>query len=234
VADITVKVGEADRVPTKVEPDPRPLSVVVIIDGIEPTEVLEARAALASVLRRLRGSGEDVRIGLILGDQGARIPQLEQAQVAAADHDRRVARLFQAPQTAPPSDTIMAGVEALAREEGRRKAVLVLSVNRRDSVAQSFEPLIAAMRRADVALAAVETGRGRDQSLWLIHSAVGGRYERVSDVSAHSSVATRLAGALMSAYRVTFAAAESGSSTLQVQLNGRARLTVIAPAWAVR
>lgn len=233
VADVTVKIGQVDRVPSAVEPDLRPLSIVVIVDGVEPTEVLDARAALASVLRRLRGSGEDVRIGLILGDQGARIPALEDAQAAASDHDRRVSRLFQAPQTATPPDTISAAVEALAREEGRRRAVLVMSVNRRQSVAQSFESVITAMRRADVTLAAVETGRGRDQSLWLIHSAVGGRFERVSDVAAHGSVATRLAGALLSAYRVSFPANESASSTLEVQIKGRDRLTVIAAAWGV-
>jgi len=233
-ADVVLTVGDVDSVATALEVDPRPLSVVVIADGVEPTEALNVRAALAGVLKRLRSGGGDVRVGLMIGEEGARPPLLEDAQAAASDHNRRVSRFFSTPETAPPADTIMGAAQALAREEGRRKAVLVLSVNRRGGSTQSFAAVVSAVRLSGIALAAVETGDGRDQSLWLIHNAVGGRYERVGDVGAFDSVAARLAGALTSAYQVTFAAAASGNPSLKVQVKGRGRVTVIAPAWAVR
>lgn len=233
-ADVVMTVGDVDSVATALEVDPRPLSIVVIADGIEPTEALNVRAALAGVLKRLREGGRDVRVGLMLGEEGARPPLLEDAQTAASDHNRRVARLFSTPETAPPPDTIMGAAQALAREENRRKAVLVLSVNRRGGSTQSFAAVVSALRLSGITLAAVEAGDGRDQSLWLIHNAVGGRYERVGDVAAFDSVAARLAGALSSAYQVTFAAAASGNPSLKVQVKGRGRVTVIAPAWAVR
>lgn len=233
-ADVVITVGDVDRAATALEVDPRPLSIVVIADGVEPTEALNVRAALAGVLKRLRAGGADVRVGLMLGEEGARAPLLEGAQAAASDHDRRVSRFFSAPETAPPADTIMGASQALAREEGRRKAVLLMSVNRRGASTQSFAAVVSAMRRVDIALAAVETGDGRDQSLWLIHNALGGRYERVGDVAAFDSVAARLAGTLLSAYQVTFPAAESSNRALKVQVKGHGRVTVIAPAWAMR
>ena len=233
-SDVVITVGDVDRAPTALEVDPRPLSIVVIADGVEPTEALNVRAALAGVVKRFRAGGADVRVGLMLGEEGARAPVLEDAQTAAADHDRRVSRFFTAPDTAPPADTIMGASQALAREEGRRKAVLILSVNRRGVSTQSFAAVVSAMRRADITLAAVETGDGRDQSLWLIQSALGGRYERVGDSAAFDSVAARLAGTLLSAYQVTFSAGESGNRPLKVQVKGHGRVTVIAPAWGMR
>jgi hypothetical protein len=233
-SDVVVTVGDVERAATGLEPDPRPLSIVVIADGVEPTEALNVRVALTGVLRRLRAGGADVRIGLMLGEEGARAPTLEGAQAAASDHDRRVSRFFSTPETAPPADTILGASQALAREEGRRKAVLVMSINRRGASTQSFAAVVSAMRRADIALVAVETGDGPDQSLWLIHNALGGRFERIGDAAAFDSVAARLAGALMSAYQVTFSAGESGNRPLKVQVKGHGRVTVIAPAWGMR
>ncbi len=77
-------------------------------------------------------------------------------------------------------------------------------------------------------------GAGQDQSLWLIHNAVGGRYDRVTDVMALSDAGTRLAAGLMSAYRLTFEATASGNIPLQIEIRGRQRVIVIAPAWAPR
>lgn len=233
-ADVVVTVGDVDRTAATLEVDPRPLSVVVIADGVEPTEALNVRAALAGVVKRFRAGGADVRVGLMLGEEGARAPLLEGAQAAASSHDRRVSRFFSAPDTAPPVDTIMGASQALVREEGRRKAVLLMSVNRRGASTQSFASVVSAMRRADIALVAVETGNGPDQSLWLIHNALGGRFERVGDVAAFDSVAARLAGTLLSAYQVTFSADESSNRALKVQVKGHGRVTVIAPAWATR
>ena len=233
-SDVVVTAGDTDLTPSALDADPRPLSIVVIADGAETTEALNVRAALAGVLRRLREGGADVRIGLMIGEQGAQAPVLENAQAAAADHDRRVSRFFRAPDTAPPADTVYSAAVALAKEEGRRKAILIMSVNRRDPSTQSFANVVTALHGADVSLAAVETGDGRDQSLWMIQSAAGGRFERIGDVAAFSSVAPRLAGALMSAYQVTFAASATGTGRVKVDVKGRGRLTIIAPSWALR
>ena len=233
-SDVVITIGDVERAATGLDVDSRPLSVVVIADGVEPTEALSVRVALAGVLRRLRAGGADVRVGLMLGEEGARAPLLEGAQAAAPDHDRRVSRFFSTPETAPPGDTIMGAAQSLAREEGRRKAVLVMSVNRRGGSTQSFAAVVSAMRRADIALVAVETGDGPDQSLWMIHSALGGRFERIGDAAAFDSVAARLAGTLLSAYQVTFSAGESVNRPLKVQVKGHGRVTVIAPAWGLR
>lgn len=230
--DFVVSVGDVVRPATRVDLDTRPLSVVVIIDGVESTEVLQARAALAAVLRQFRRGGADVRIGLILGDEGASVPVLRDAQDAVTEQDRRVSRFFQAPQTAPPADTLAAAAAALRKEEGRRRAVVLMSVNRRGAAAQYLGDLVTDLRRAEVVLAAVETGRGQDQSLWLIQNAVGGVYERVSDVAALAMVGSRLAGGLMSAYQVAFSAAETTNQPLRITVKGRRGLIVIVPSWA--
>jgi hypothetical protein len=245
--DFVVTIGDVPRGASSVDVDPRPLSIVVIVDGTEVSEVLQVRGALTAVLKQLRRGGADVRIGLILGEEGAREPRLENAQSAASDHDRRASRFFQAPQTAPPFDTIEASVAALQKEEGRRRAVLLLSVNRRLSKHQYLEGLVTAVRRADITLAIVETGlathvasavgatsRSQDQSVWLIHTAVGGVYVRGIDASALGPMGSRLAGGLTSAYQVTFAASETTDLPMKVTVKGRDRLTVIAPSWALR
>lgn len=232
--DFVVTIGDVPRAATGVAIDPRPLSIVVIVDGTEVDEVLQVRAALTSVLKQLRRGGADVRIGLILGEEGAKVPLLENAQSAASDHDRRAARFFQAPATAPPFDTIEASVTALQKEEGRRRAVLLLSVNRRQSKHQYLEGLVTAVRRADVTLAVVETGRSVEQSVWLIHTSVGGAYVRGIDAAALGPMGSRLAGGLTTAYQVTFAASETTNLSMKVTVKGRDRLTVIAPSWAMR
>jgi hypothetical protein len=231
--DFIVTVGDVPRAAVSAQIDPRPISVVVIMDGTEASEVLQARFALVSVLKQLR-RGTDVRVGMILGDEGASVPVMQDAQSSVAEHDRRASRFFQAPQTAPPFDTIGAAVAALQKEEGRRRVALLLSVNRRAAVAQNLEGLVASVRKADVTLAVVEGGRGRDQSVWLIHDNVGGIFVRGSDVAVLSSMGTRLAGALTSAYQVTFPATEAANLPMRVTVKGRDKLTVIAPSWAIR
>lgn len=232
--DFVVTIGDAPRGASSVEVDARPLSIVVIVDGTRVEEVLQVRAALASVLKQLRRGGADVRIGLILGEEGAKVPLLENAQSAASDHNRRAARFFQAPDTAPPFDTIEASVAALQKEEGRRRAVLLLSVNRRQPKHQYLEGLVTALRRADITLAIVESGRSMEQSVWLMHTAVGGVYVRGIDAAALGPMGSRLAGGLTSAYQVTFAASETTNLPMKVTVKGRDRLTVIAPSWAMR
>jgi len=233
-SNFAVTVGDTARAAATVVIDPRPLSIVVIVDGTESSEVLQVRSALAAVFKQLRRGGADVRLGLILGDQGASVPVLQDVQTSAKAHDQRAARFFQAPQTAPPFDTIGAAVAALKQEEGRRRAVLLLSVNRRPSRHQALDGLVNALRLADVTLAVVESGRGQDQSVWLTFNAVGGFFARGADVTALASMGGRLAGGLTAAYQVTFSAAEAADAPMRVGVTGRDRMTVIAPTWAIR
>jgi hypothetical protein len=139
-----------------------------------------------------------------------------------------------APQTAPPKDTIGAAVEALRREEDRRRAVLFLSVNRRQLTHVYLEDLVTALRAADVTLAVVESTRGPDQTVWMLHQRVGGFYSGTGDVPVLGTMGSRLAGGLTAAYQVTFPAAESTDLPMRVAVKGRDRLTVIAPSWARR
>jgi hypothetical protein len=233
-ADFVVTVGDVARPASHAEVDSRPLSVVVIVDGTVPDEAFLIRSALASVLKQLRRGGNPARIGLIIGDDGARVPVLQDAQASAADHDRRISKFFMAPQTAPPVDTIGAAVEALRKEEDRRRAVLFLSVNRRPLSHVFLDDLVAALRQADVALAAVESTRGADQSVWMLHQRVGGFYTGTGDVPVLGSMGSRLAGGLTAAYQVTFPAAEATNLPMRVSVKGRGGLTVIAPSWALR
>jgi len=231
-ADFTVKVGDTETRATSAVIDTRPISIVLIIDGVESTEVLDARAALTEVLKQFRTMAEGVRVGMILGDAGATVPEMQDANTAAAEHNRRVSMFFQVPQTAPPVDTLRVATAALAQEEGRRRAILVLSLNRRSASQQYLGDVATGLRNADILLGAVETGRGSDQSLWLIHDAVGGRHARVGDVSSLGLVGGRLARALLSAYQVTFDVTEPISQRPRIEVKGRKGLILIAPAWA--
>jgi hypothetical protein len=233
-SDFVVTVGDVARGATQVEVDTRPLSIVVIVDGTAPSEAFQIRSALASVLKQLRRGGAPVRIGLIIGEEGARVPVMQDAQESVADHNRRVSRFFMAAQTATPVDTIGAAVEALRKEEGRRRAVLFLSVNRRPSTHVYLEDLVKALRGADVTLAVVESVRGPDQSVWMLHNRVNGFYSWTGDVPVLASMGSRLAGGLTAAYQVTFPAAESTDLPMRVTVKGRSGLTVIAPSWALR
>ena len=232
--DFEVTVGDVTRGATQVEVDTRPLSIVVIVDGTAPSEAFQIRSALAAVLKQLRRGGAPVRIGLIIGEEGARVPVMEDAQTSIADHNRRVSRFFMAAQTATPVDTIGAAVAALRKEEGRRRAVLFLSVNRRPSTHVYLDDLATALRGADVTLAVVESVRGPDQSVWLLHNRVRGFYSGTGDVPVLASMGSRLAGGLTAAYQVTFPAAESTDLPMRVTVKGRNGLTVIAPSWALR
>jgi hypothetical protein len=162
------------------------------------------------------------------------VPVMQDAQATAADHNRRVSRFFMTAQTATPVDTIGAAVEALRKEEGRRRAVLFLSVNRRPSTHVYLEDLVTALRGADVTLAVVESVRGPDQSVWMLHNRVRGFYSGTGDVPVLASLGSRLAGGLTAAYQVTFPAAESTDLPMRVTVKGRNGLTVIAPSWALR
>ena len=233
-ADFVVTVGDVARGATHVEVDSRPLSVVVIVDGTVPDEAFQIRTALASVLKQLRRGGAPVRLGLIIGEEGARVPVLQDAQASAAEHDRRVKQFFMAPQTAPPVDTIGAAVEALRKEENRRRAVLFLSVNRRLLTHVYLDDLATALRGADVTLAVVESTRGPDQTVWLLHQRIGGFYSGTGDVPVLASLGSRLAGGLTQAYQVTFPATEATNLPMRVTVKGRSGLTVIAPSWALR
>ncbi|MSO50588.1 MAG: hypothetical protein EXQ49_11955 [Acidobacteria bacterium] len=233
-ADFSVKVGSSELLVAGATLDTRPVSIVLIIDGVESTEVLDARAALTEVLKQFRSMAEGVRLGMILGDAGATVPELQDANEATAEHNRRVSVFFQAPQTAPPIDTLRAATEALMKEENRRRAILVLSLNRRTASQQYLGDVANGLGRADILLGAVETGRGSDQSLWLIHDAVGGRHERVGDVASLALAGGRLARALLSSYQVTFDSSGPLNERPRVEVKTRKGLTVIAPAWARR
>ena len=233
-ADFVVTVGEVPRAASHVEVDPRPLSIVVIVHGTVPDEAFQIRSTLTAVLKQLRRGGAPVHIGLILGDDGARVPVMQDAQASAAEHDRRASKFFMAGQTAPPVDTIGAAVLALRKEEDRRRAVLLLSVNRRQLTHVYLDDLAAALREADVTLAVVESTRGPDQSVWMLHQRVGGFYSGTGDVPVLASLGSRVAAGLTAAYQVTFPAAESTSLPMRVTVKGRDRLTVIAPSWARR
>jgi len=231
-ADFTVKVGASELKAVSAVLDTRPVSIVLIMDGVESTEVLDARAALTEVLKQFRSMAEGVRVGMILGDAGATVPEMQDANAAAAEHNRRVSVFFQAPQTAPPIDTLRAATEALMKEENRRRVILVLSLNRRTASQQYLGDVANALGGADILLGSVETGRGSDQSLWLIHDAVGGRHERVGDVASLALAGGRLARALLSSYQVTFESAEPLTVRPRIEVKTRKGLTVIAPAWA--
>jgi|SRR5688572_13654927 len=233
-ADFVVTVGDVARGAVQVDVDSRPLSIVVIVDGTVPSEAFQIRSALVSVLRQLRRGGAPVRIGLMIGEEGAQVPVLQDAQASVAELDRRVSKFFMASQTAPPVDTIGAAVQALRKEEGRRRAILFLSVNRRPLTHVYLDDLAAALRAADVTLAVVESVRGPDQSVWLLHQRVGGFYSGTGDVPVLGSLGSRLAGGLTSAYQVTFEAAESTNLPMKVTVKGRDGITLIAPSWALR
>ena len=97
-----------------------------------------------------------------------------------------------------------------------------------------LEDLVTALREADVTLAVVESTRGPDQSVWILHQRVGGFFSGTGDVPVLSSMGSRLAGGLTSAYQVTFPATEATNLPMRVTVKGRSGLTVIAPSWALR
>jgi hypothetical protein len=232
-ADFVITVGDVARGASRVDEDPRPLSVVVIVHGTVPDEAFQIRSALTSVLKQLRRAPA-VRIGLILGGDGAQVPALQDAQLSASDHDRRAKQFFMADQTAPPVDTIEAAVKALRREENRRRAILFLSVNRRPLSHVYLEDLASSLRGADVTLAVVESNRGPEQTVWLLHQRVGGFYSGTGDVPVLGSLGSRVAAGLTAAYQVSFPAAEPTSLPMKVTIKDRKGLSVIAPSWALR
>lgn len=237
LADFVVRLGDKEQVVTAVAPDPRPVAMVIMVDGVVAEEALQMRAALTGVLKRLRET-PGTRVGLMLGERGATAPEMVDAIAGADALSRRVSRFFRAEVTAPPQDLLAGAVEALRKEEPHRRVAVVLSVNRRTDRVPIPESLIPSLRSADVTLVSLEAGAARgpavDPALRMIQGAVGGRFEQVPDVTAFEASALRLVSSLMSAYLVTFTLADPASGSLQVAVRNRARATVIAPAWAVR
>lgn len=234
VSDVRVHIGDVASSALSVERDDRPVSMVIIVDGMEQTDALFARSMLSEVMKALRRHEPGVKVGLMLGVGGASAPTLALAQDAVATHDRQISRFFRSEVTAVPQDSLLGAVEALRREEVQRRVVMILSVNRRLERLQIPPALIQAVRLADVTVAILEAGRGQDQALWLIHNSVGGYYSRLSDVSGLTGPARSLATALLSAWTVSFAAAGPGTEELRIEVPGLKQATVIAPAWATR
>lgn len=234
-ADFLVRLGDTAQVVTAVARDPRPVAVVIMVDGMESNDALQIRAALTGVMKRLRET-PGTRVGLMLGERGATAPTMVDAVEGADDLNRRISRFFRAEVTAPPQDLLAGAVEALRREETSRRVAVVLSVNRRTDRVPIPATLIPALRNADVTLVALEAngvrGNTPDPALRLIQSTVGGRFEQASDVTAFESSAVRLISAVMQAYLVTFTLTEPANGGLQVTMRNRPRATVIAPAWA--
>ena len=234
-ADFLVRLGDTEQVVTAVARDPRPLAIVIMVDGMEPSDALQIRAALTGVMKRLRET-PGARVGLMLGERGAAAPTMVDAIEGADELNRRISRFFRAEVTAPPQDLLAGAVEALLREETRRRVAVVLSVNRRTDRVPIPQTLIPALRNANVTLVALEAngirGNTPDPALRLIQNTVGGRFEQVSDITAFEASALRTVSSLMSAYLVTFTLAEPASGALQVTVRNRPRATVIAPAWA--
>jgi len=235
-ADFLIRLGDREQVVTAVARDPRPVAMVIMVDGVLAEEALQMRAALTGVLKRLRET-PGTRVGLMLGERGATAPEIVDAVQGADALNRRVSRFFRAELTAPPQDLLASAVEALRKEETHRRVAVVLSVNRRTDRVQIPERLIPSLRNANVTLASLEAGSARgpavDPALRMIQGVVGGRFEQVPDVTAFESSALRIVSSLMSAYLVTFTLAEPASGALHVAVRNRPRATIIAPAWAV-
>jgi len=236
-ADFVVRLGDTEQVVTSVAPDPRPVAMVIMVDGVEANEALQMRAALTGVLKRLRET-PGTRVGLMLGERGATAPKVVDAIEGADELNRRISRFFRAEVTAPPQDLLAGAAEALSREETHRRVAVVLSVNRRTDRVPIPVTLIPALRSANVTLVAVEAGAVRgatvDPALRMIQSSVGGRFEQVSDITAFESSSLRIVSSLLSAYLVQFTLTEPANGALQVAVKNRPRATVIAPAWASR
>jgi hypothetical protein len=234
-ADFEVRLGDTVQPVTAVAADPRPVAMVIMVDGMESGDALQIRAALTAVMKRLRET-PGTRVGLMLGDRGATAPTMVDAVEGADELNRRISRFFRAEVTAPPQDLLAGAVDALRREETHRRVAVVLSVNRRTDRVPIPATLIPALRNADVTLVALEAngvrGNTPDPALRLIQSAVGGRFEQASDITAFESSALRVVSSLMHAYLVTFTLTEPANGGLQVSVRNRPRATVIAPAWA--
>jgi len=236
-ADFVVRLGDTVQPVTAVSLDPRPVAMVIMVDGMESSEALQMRAALTGVMKRLR-QAPGTRVGLMLGERGATAPKIVDAVEGADELNRRISRFFRAEVTAPPQDLLAGAAEALSREETHRRVAVVLSVNRRTDRVPIPLTLVPALRNANVTLVALEAngirGNTPDPALRLIQTTVGGRFEQVSDVTAFESSALRIVSSLMSAYLVQFTLTEPANGSLNVAVKNRPRATVIAPAWASR
>ncbi len=236
--DFLVRIGDRDMAVTDVTVDPRPLAVVIAMDGLVSEEALQARAALSSMLRLLRNA-DGTRVGLMLGRGGASAPTMYDAAADASALSSQVSRFFQSEVTAPPQDLLVGATEALAREENHRRVVLLASVNRRTGRIQIPQALITAMREHAITLVALDiatsvTGAAQDPALQLIANAAGGVFERLADVTALQSASTRMLSTVLSGYLVTFTANGPLAGTLEVRVKNHPRALIIAPNWAVQ
>jgi hypothetical protein len=236
-ADISVRLDDRQATVTQLAVDPRPLSIVIAMDGLVAEEALQARAALSSMLRQLR-TAEGTRVGLMLGRGGASAPTMYDATTDAGALANQVSRFFQSEVTAPPQDLLVGATEALAREENRRRVVLLASVNRRTGRVQIPQALITSMREHAVTLVALDiatsvSGAAQDPALQLIANAAGGIFERLADVTALQSASSRFLSTVLTAYLVTFTVDGPLTGQLDVRVRTQPRATVVAPHWAV-
>lgn len=234
-ADFIIRLGNIEREVMAVDVDPRPVAVVIAMDGMIAEEALQARAALSSMLRRLRDT-PGTRVGLMMGHGGATAPAMLDPVTDASALSARVSRFFGSEVTAPPQDLVAGAVEALEREESHRRVVLLASANRRAGWVQVPQSLVTRVRQSATTLVALEisTGVRQDPALQLISDAVGGVFERVPDITALESSSMRLMSTLLSAYAVSFTASEPLTGSLDVRIRNRPRALVIAPNWALR
>lgn len=236
--DFLLRIGDRDLAVIEATVDPRPLAVVIAMDGLVSEEALQARAALSSMLRLLRNA-EGTRVGLMLGRGGASAPAMYNASTDASALSSQVSRFFQSEITAPPQDLLVGATEALAREHNHRRVVLLASVNRRTGRIQIPQALITAMRENAITLVALDiatsvTGAAQDPALQLIANAAGGVFQRLADVTALQAASIRMLSTVLSAYLVTFTADGPLSGALDVRVKDHPRALIVAPNWAVQ
>ncbi len=241
---------DAPRVATQLQADNRPVSAVIIVEGVERGFAAEVRAAVRSLYTNLAEHTVGARVGLMLGTRGAARPELVSLSSASGTLDAAVEGLFESPRTAPVQDLLTSAADALRYETDARRVIFMISINRQAQRSQVPATLVGTLMNADVTLGVVEVngigaatstvtggtpGRfaSNDQTLVLLRQGAGGWYDRIPDVSGLLAATDRMVAALRTASLLSFPSVGTQKGPLRVEVK-RLGLTVTAPAWPSR
>jgi hypothetical protein len=244
IADFSVTEDGAPKTVLSVEPAGGPLSVALLVDrfGQDSTfNVLDVRAALATIVKTLHAANPDTEISVTTIDPAA-VPQIP-FTMSSVEILKFVDRQAPGVDQSVLLEGIVSASRSMARAKNPRRAIFAVVAGYKQEGNPPEMDLVAAELKQSGASLWVLEGRSpfgggyvalpREAALTFAVPRSGGARSAVSVGTALETQAKKLTEQLASQYAVTYGAPSGAAKVLAVSAGGK-DVKVIAPTWIAR
>jgi len=236
-ANFAVRVAGHDQPVLSAQPASDPLSLILFVQ-VSPNDVALTRAAIRSLIDRVRRASPQARIGLANGP-GA--PEMLAVTAQAKQLETEVGALYTEPDLGPLVERLPDLTAVLAQEPTSRRIILSITPPGATSGRRLTPDTPATLRKAGCELWGIEVGQvggtilDRDPIFEDLIVWSGGRRASAYGAALLDAVARHAADLFLSQYLVTFTRADAkGQQSLQVGVRGLpSGAQVFAPGWTL-